>query len=417
MRIQKYRAAQGRHDVMFAERTASPGEFQGADVLTFSSTTLRPVRAFLDVAPWDCRSRNTDWKYVRFSLPRLREWEPELDLVIQQSPYVTIRTNYKAIRMAIGKRLGFPVALRQWETDQLDAVELKRSGCNVVFSHRGYPTNAGEVPVIWQSSILDPIMTMSYTGLGEDGLQPEKEIRHEFFARAASVQVSTEAEAIRLNRTFPELRGRFVPIPFFLPYLEGVPEQSLERHTSPETVEILFVGNDARRKGLDLLLSAFAGMPRGTRSRAHLTVVSNFDGQKIDLPNMDDITVYDGLPQPAVMALMRRAHVLVNVARFESYGFVFPEAMAQGAVCVGPAWEVQRELLDDGRAGVNLPCDAGAIQAALVRLIEDDSYRLQLASAGWRRFNRKYAPQVIAALYAASFRSVVAPDHRIEGAR
>jgi glycosyltransferase involved in cell wall biosynthesis len=373
------------------------------------------VRAFLDVAPWDCRSRNTDWKYVRFSLPRLREWVPELDLVVQQSRSVTIKTNYKAIRMAIGKRVGFPVGLREWETDQLDAAELKRSGCNVVFSHRGYPTNAGDVPVIWQSSILDPVMTMSYTGFGEDELRPEKEIRHEFFGRAAKVQVSTEAEAIRLSRTFPELKGRFVPIPFFLPYLEAAPEQLLERHTSPETVEILFVGNDARRKGLDLLLAAFTSMPRSSRSRTHLTVVSNFDGLKVDMPDMDHITVYKRLPQPAVVELMRRAHVLVNVARFESYGFVFPEAMAQGTVCVGPAWEVQRELLDEGRAGVNLPCDADAIQTSLIRLVEDDDYRLALASAGWERFNKQYAPAIVAGMYAKLFGSVATRECNNKG--
>ncbi len=362
-------------------------------------------RVFLDTYPWDYRSRrNTDWRYVRYLLPRLVEWEPELDLVLQASSRVTLIANLKAIRMAIGRRVGFPVGLREWETDQLDAEELRRSGCNVIFSHRGYPENAGDLPVIWQSSILHPEMTFSYTGLDESALQPELEIRREYFSRAALVQVSTKAEAIRLDRSFPELAGRFVPVPFFLPHLKAVAEEALDRHRNPEKIEILFVGNEAKRKGLDLLLAAFSSLPELIRRQAHLTIVSRFDGAKIDLSSLEGVTVLGGIAQEAVVALMRKAHILVNVARFESYGFIFPEAMSQGVVCVGPDWEVQRELLDEGNAGVNLPCEIGAIRDALVRLVEDEGYRIRLAVAGWTRFKEQLAPEVVARQYAEMFR-------------
>jgi glycosyltransferase involved in cell wall biosynthesis len=363
------------------------------------------TRVYLDVAPWDFRARNTDWRYVRHLLPRLIKWQPELDLVLQSSPWITLLSNYKAVRMAVGRRAGFPLALQERETDQLNAQELHRSGCNVVFSHRGYPTNAGDVPVIWQSSVLDPVMTRSYQGGDTPAQLAENELRHQLFHQAAVVQVSTVAEAVRLDKTYPELAGKFTPVPFFLPDLQAVPIDLLERHHSPEKIHLLFVGNEAWRKGLDLLIAAFQQLPNSARRHAHLTIISNFDDRKFAIPTDETITVLHGVPHSAVLAQMRRAHVLINVARFESYGFIFPEAMSQGVACIGPDWEVQRELLDEGRAGTNVACDVTALSAALLQLIEDDTRRYALASAALARFQQRYAPAIVARQYTEMFRA------------
>jgi glycosyltransferase involved in cell wall biosynthesis len=363
-------------------------------------------RVFVDSVPWDFRSRNTDWRYTRFLMPRLREWEPAMDLVFQSSRRVTIEANYKTIRMAIGRRIGFPLPLRECEVDTLDARELKRSGATMVFSHRGYPVNAGECPVIWQSCILDPIMTMSYLGVGEADLWPESEIRYEMFLRATVVQVQTAAERLRLAETYPAIARRLRNIPPFLPYLSAASEEVLNRHKSPERVEILFVGNDARRKGLDLLIDAFEHLPQTTRRRAHLTIVSHFDGGALPLPKDPDITVLSGIPNTQVLELMRNAHVFASIPRYEAYGFVYLEAMSLGAAVLGPNWEVQREILDNGRAGATSTCDVSSIVRALTRLIEDDSYRMGIATAGWSRFRELYAPSIVAANYAELFQSV-----------
>jgi len=306
--------------------------------------------------------------------------------------------------MAIGRRIGLPLALQHRETDKLNARELSRSACKVIFSHRGYPTNAGDIPVIWQSSILDPVMTRSYQGGDTSAQLAENELRHQLYHRAAIVQVSTVTEATRLSYTYPELAGKFAPIPFFLPDLNAVSVDLLERHNAPERVHLLFVGNEAWRKGLDLLLASFLQLPNSIRRRAHLTIISNFDDRKFTVPSEDSITVLKGVPHNEVLQLMRKAHVLVNLARFESYGFIFPEAMSQGLACIGPDWEVQRELLDDGRAGINIPCDIDELQTTLVRLIEDDDYRYTLASAAHTRFQQKFSPAVVAEQYADMFR-------------
>ena len=179
---------------------------------------------------------------------------------------------------------------------------------------------------------------------------------------------------------------------------------ALDRHLTADPVRILFVGNHARRKGLDLLLNAFLQLPPHTQERARLTVVSNFDRSSMTLPKHASIHYVRGMSHHEVIAEMERSHILVNVARLESYGLVFVEAMAQGMVCLGPRWEVQRELLDDGRAGLNLPCTSDAIGEALERLGTNADLRYKLAAAALERFKRRYSPEVVARQYADLFR-------------
>ena len=83
-----------------------------------------------------------------------------------------------------------------------------------------------------------------------------------------------------------------------------------------------------------------------------------------------------------VLALMRDSHVLVNVSHIESFGMVFLEGMSQGMLCLGPDWEVQREIFDEGRAGMNMRCEVGTLAC---RIITGDRRRgvSNRARIGW----------------------------------
>jgi len=282
---------------------------------------------------------------------------------------------------------------------------LKRSGSNVIFT-RSFPLNADQVPVVWEGGIVDPEMQRSY-GVTETALAEELEARGRIFHKAAAVQLFSDVEVRRHAETFPDIASRFVAVPWFAPHIQACDRAALEKHRTAVAIRILFVGNNAARKGLDQLFDAFLQLPASVRNRSVLTVISNFDRSRIHIPKCDQITVIHGAPPQEVMAQMKQAHIFVNVARFESYGVVFHEAMSQGAACLAPSWEVQRELFDCGRAGLNLPCDTVAIRNALEKLIEDEGYRFSIALAGWTRFQEKYAPSVVAARYAALFRSLV----------
>lgn len=362
------------------------------------------TRVFLDEVPWDMRSRNTDWRYVRFDLPQLARFEPSLQMVQQQSPWITLRENLRTIRNAGGRRIGWPPVPGSGEQSTLSQRELARSRADVVFSHRGFPMNAGATPVVWQRPIVEHPVKHKH-----GHYQTELQVRGPLFHRAAFVQVHTASQARRHAQLFPDIAERFVSVPFFLPYVHACEEVDLQRHTSDGPVRILFVGNHAARKGLDLLFTAFTSLPAETQRDARLTVISHFDRSRIAVPQNEQIELLSSVPVARVMEEMRRAHILVNVARFETYGLVFIEAMSQGTVCLGPDEEVQRDLLgvaegETTPAGLNLPCHADPIRFALQALIHDPQRRAAMARAAWLRFGQRYAPEIVARQYAELFR-------------
>jgi glycosyltransferase involved in cell wall biosynthesis len=310
--------------------------------------------------------------------------------------------------------MGMPIDRFEWVVDRLDARALARSGCDMVFSHRGFPGNSGDVPVIWMNGTPDPEMLKSYFGFGQAEIDEEIAVKGELFRRAAAVQVCTEVEAARLARNFPDIAERFVSVPLFAPDLRSIPEAAIEKHRRANPVRLLFVGNQPWLKGLPETLEVYSSLPAAIRQYTTLTIVSHFDGDRRRVPIPDDphILVRRGLSQTEVLELMRVSHVLVNVSRLESFGMVFLEAMSQGMLCLGPDWEVQREIFDEGHAGMNLRCEVGPLRAALLRAIEDEDHRIALASAGWRRFNERYAPEIVASKYANLFRTVAAKNSK-----
>jgi glycosyltransferase involved in cell wall biosynthesis len=361
------------------------------------------TRVFLHELAWDMRSRSTDWRYVRYALPQINRFEPDLAFISEKSRTHVLQGNYSAIHSAVVRRLGLRPSLYRDAVSTLPLREVRSGGGQVVFS-RTFPVNAGDIPVVWENAIVDPEMQRSY-GADDAYMKEAYEVRAPLFRRATAVQVFTDAEAKRHAAMFPDIAEKFVAVPWFAPHIHACEPQELEKHRGAAPVRILFVGNHAARKGLDKLFEAFVGLPKALQQRCLLTVVSHFDRSNIAIPTHDQIRVVKGMPSAAVMEEMRRAHIFVNVARLETYGVVFHEAMAQGVACLAPRWEVQRELFDDGRAGLNLACEADAIRHALEMLITDEEYRYQLAVAGWKRFKQRYAAEVVAGRYAALFRS------------
>jgi len=226
------------------------------------------------------------------------------------------------------------------------------------------------------------------------------------------VQVCTETEASRHALMFPDIADRFVPVPLFGPHLRSAPESVLDKHRNASPVRLLFVGNDVQRKGLQEALEAYSSLPDTVRRNTSFTIVSHFDRGGIAIPDDPRITVHRGLPQTEVLELMRTSHLLVNVSHHESWGMIFLEAMSQGMLCLGPDWETQRELFDEGHAGMNVRCEVDLIRSAMLQAIEDEQYRITLASAGWQRFNERYTPAVVASRYADLFRAVASGGYK-----
>src|SRR3546814_17386844 len=70
---------------------------------------------------------------------------------------------------------------------------------------------------------------------------------------------------------------------------------------------------------------------------------------------------------------------------------VLMEAQSQGLACLATRMAAIPELIDDGRTGVLVPPeDAGALAAALARLVADPAERSRLGRAGQPRIRTEF---------------------------
>ena len=363
------------------------------------------VRVYVQSPKWFIRPRNTDWRYTRFMIPRIHEFAPECSFYAANSNSTLFHANRRYLRLLAGRKLHLNI--RPDHNSVLDRREFARSHCDLVFCHDDFPSNAESIPVVWQNSILDPAMVKA-RGASENALAAEYARKRIGFEKARFVQVSTQAEAVRLSAWFPQIADKFVAIPFFLPDVQPISSESLEEKVKRTGVlRCLFVGHEAKRKGLARVYDAFSGLPHDIQNRVHLTVVSSQTDGRIPAPALPNLKVSDALPHEQVQRLIRESDVLLMPSLFESYGLVYLEAMAQGTIPVVPDWEVQRELVDYGKAGIIFKSDPVEISQALQSLYNDIDLRRHLAFNARERFEQHFAPSVVAKKLSSMFQQAV----------
>jgi glycosyltransferase involved in cell wall biosynthesis len=151
---------------------------------------------------------------------------------------------------------------------------------------------------------------------------------------------------------------------------------------------ILAVGRLCRQKGFDLLLHSWAIIASN-----HPGWVLRIVGSGEERDALRAMTEQFGLDHcvqwipatPEVFSHYASASIYALSSRFEGFGLVLIEAMAQGLpivafdCCYGPA-----EIVQQGRTGQLVPAgDLNAFAAALDRLIRDDLLRQRLAHASY----------------------------------
>lgn len=168
-----------------------------------------------------------------------------------------------------------------------------------------------------------------------------------------------------------------------------------------DPVRILAVGRAVPKKGLDVLLSALAMLPRELSWR--LVHIGGGD-QRPALERQaathgigDRITWRGAEDQPAVLAAYRQADVFALPCRVTDSGDrdgvpnVLVEAQSQGLACISTTVGGVPELIIDGETGVLVaPDDPGALAGALAQLICKPALRRRLGRAGEMRVRQHF---------------------------
>ncbi|HVI22266.1 MAG TPA: glycosyltransferase family 4 protein [Myxococcales bacterium] len=148
---------------------------------------------------------------------------------------------------------------------------------------------------------------------------------------------------------------------------------------------ILFVGGDFRRKGGDLLLSAFRGSLSG---HCELHVVT-----RDDVPVPAGVFVYRDLTpnDPRLRDLYARAHVFVLPTRADCFSLASLEAMATGLPVITTRVGGIPEIVDHGRSGFLVdPGDEQGLLRALRDLVESPELRARMGALGRRIVEERF---------------------------
>ena len=186
------------------------------------------------------------------------------------------------------------------------------------------------------------------------------------------------ARKLRAGKVYPD---RLRPLPHF------VGPQAPPARTRPAQ-RIVYVGRLSRLKGVDLLIEAMANLPATARldlagdgrDRAALEAAA-------ERLAPDRIRFLGHLPEAEVADLIGSSSILVLPSRaYENQPLAILEAMAAGVPVVASAHSGIPELVEHEGTGLLVaPDDAGALGAALGRLLNDPTAAAEMGSAGRRR--------------------------------
>ena len=144
---------------------------------------------------------------------------------------------------------------------------------------------------------------------------------------------------------------------------------------------LLFIGRHEPRKGLEVLLDAWAGIDRDARLRVVGVGPQTDELRRRDVAGVEWFgTVTDTLRNE----LLRGATVFCAPSlRGESFGVVLLEAMAAGAPIVASAIEGYQNVARAGQDALLVPPgDVAALRNALRRLLDDPVLRARLVASG-----------------------------------
>lgn len=125
-----------------------------------------------------------------------------------------------------------------------------------------------------------------------------------------------------------------------------------------KTLRLLFVGNDAYRKGLEETLLALRRLPEAQRKNFELTVVSGDAGPVVDeYPDIKNIVRL--LPptyskQQIINDFYRKSDVFILLTKQDTFGFAALDAMSCGIPVIATKQFAMPEIVRDGQDGILL---------------------------------------------------------------
>ena len=221
------------------------------------------------------------------------------------------------------------------------------------------------------------------------------------FRAADAVIVLGRADRATVTEVLGVPDSRVFIVPNCVPPPALPPRRGVEGADRP--VEILFLGDPSRRKGVHDLLQALAApalAPATGRGRWRAVIaggggeLEGFRRTAAALGLLDRVTFPGWLDRAAVADLLAAADILTLPSYGEGMAMSVLEAMAYGLCVVCTPAGALAEVIEDGVSGLLVaPGDPEGLAKTLARCVEDPDLRARLGTGALERYRSGYAAE------------------------
>ncbi len=224
----------------------------------------------------------------------------------------------------------------------------------------------------------------------------------EFWIRCARVRVGISQDVVEVTRKHFKLPLGEVPLipnPIDLELFRPTP--CVDR--PPQDPEILYVGRLEFRKGVHVLIRAFARVQQRF-PLARLVCIGGECGMKAylmrkqqELTDPDRVVFIDQVSREQLVSYYQRSSVCVIPSLWENYPYVCLEAMACAKPVVASAIGGLKTMIRDNETGLLVsPGSPQELAGALTRLLGDVLLQKRLGAAARVHLQEHFAPEKIA---------------------
>jgi hypothetical protein len=206
----------------------------------------------------------------------------------------------------------------------------------------------------------------------------------------------------------PPARAYYVPT--FPTIEDSAPVERASVATPRDAIVLLALSRLHEKKGLDVLLQALTELPQCVAWLAGDGPLEAELKARADQLGVAERVRFLGWRTDRG-ALLRAADVCVLPSRWEPFGTVMLEAWATGRPLVAAASQGPSALIEHGINGLLVPVDdAGALAAALRRLIDDTELRERLIARGRADYLKGYTREAATERLLKVYREVIGTD-------
>ena len=389
------------------------------------------MHILLNLYPWFLPRRNRELR-THLDLMGLGAAYPDMTFSLARSIPAAVLGNavwlaqHALSRLAVGRSLlSRSYAYHAATTlNWLPRSLVRRLKPDILFGHEYLPLNLSsrDLPVVFETGVLTEELLRHYRPFYKpsqvrDHMLFNSRLKQRAISSATLVNIREPFGADQFRSQFPELAHKVRTVPPFLDYISSAPyERVVAKQAAPRKIKLLFVGNDARRKGLPTLVDAIRGLPRKTASLLEVTVISQFLDGAVDTTGINAQVIsgarlasgQGALTVDQLMAHMAGSHIFAMPTLGDTFGIVYLEAMANGCAVIGPNTQPQSWILDHGRAGMMVnPASAEMLASAIDALVGNQELRTHLATSAWQRYHATFSAPVVAAQYRCLFEEAI----------